>query len=212
MATGFKMFGAALLLARAGLIKVNALSLVTATGMKVVTAAQWALNVAMRANPIGLVVTGLAALASATVVLAKHWQPLGAFFNKLWTGIKTATTNSIDWMRSKIHALTQPLQLLGKLWRKITALFHHNKPLSSIGQLVQAAPSSHTTVKALPSRIAANTNHHQQHSVNIHSPITIHAQPGMDEQAIAAEVQKALQQHAQDVQSQQRAALYDETG
>ena len=210
--TAFETLGAALLLARTGLIKTNALSLVTATGMKVITAAQWALNVAMRANPIGLVVTGLAALAGATVVLAKHWEPLGNFFSRLWTGIKNIASNSIDWMLSKIHTLTKPLQLLGKLWHKLTALFHHHKPLSTIGQVVSAAPTSHTTVKTLPARIAANTNHKQQHSINIHAPITIHTQPGMDEQAIAAEVQKTLQQHAQDIQSQRRAALYDEAG
>ena len=44
--TAFETLGAGLALARLGMIKMNVVSLVTATGMTMMTAAQWALNVA----------------------------------------------------------------------------------------------------------------------------------------------------------------------
>ena len=57
-----------------------------ATG--VMTTAQWALNTAMVANPIGLVVAGAAALASVALVIYQNWQPISAFFGGVWAGIK----------------------------------------------------------------------------------------------------------------------------
>ena len=208
--TAFESLGAGLALARLGLVRMNVLSVMSAAGMKAMTVAQWALNVAMRANPIGLIVTSLAALAGGAILLAKRWQPLGDGFNTVWEKIKSVATSGIDWVLGKIQSLTKPLQRLGKLWHKVMDLFHKDKQhqVPTLGNIISAAPPSHTKLKSLPAKLAANSTHHQQ-TTHIHAPITIHAQPGMDEQAIAEEVQKALQQHAHEMQSQQCAALYD---
>lgn len=45
---------------------------------KLVTAAQWAFNVAMTANPIGLIVVGVAALIGLLAVAVKNWDSWGA--------------------------------------------------------------------------------------------------------------------------------------
>lgn len=45
---------------------------------KIVTAAQWAWNAAMTANPIGLIITGVAALVAAVVLAIKYWDEWGA--------------------------------------------------------------------------------------------------------------------------------------
>jgi TP901 family phage tail tape measure protein len=50
-----------------------------AGGLVSATAAQWALNVAMSANPIGLIILGLAAVAGAVYLIIKHWDTL-----KVW--------------------------------------------------------------------------------------------------------------------------------
>lgn len=66
---------------------------------KVWTAVQWALNLAMRANPIGIVVTAIAALAAGLVYAYKHSETFRNIVNKafelvkagaqiLWQGIK----------------------------------------------------------------------------------------------------------------------------
>ena len=44
----------------------------------VVTAAQWAWNAAMTANPIGLIIVGVAALIALVVVIIKKWDDWGA--------------------------------------------------------------------------------------------------------------------------------------
>jgi tape measure domain-containing protein len=40
----------------------------------IVTTAQWALNVALNANPIGLIVAGIAALIAVVIVIIKYWK------------------------------------------------------------------------------------------------------------------------------------------
>ena len=165
----------------------------------------------MRANPLGLIITGLTALAGMAVAVATHWQPLGNFFAKFWQGIKTVFSLGVDGVFSKLQLLAKPLQWLGQQWHKLIQLFHqgHGVKTVKLGHLVQVAPVKTARLSTLP-QVAANASQYRQHHVNIHAPITIHAEPGMDEQAIAREVKNALQQHAQDLQSVQRASLYDE--
>jgi hypothetical protein len=59
------------------MIKAGVLALKTfAIATKVVTAAQWLWNIAMSANPIGLIIVGIAALIAAIVVVVKNWDLL----------------------------------------------------------------------------------------------------------------------------------------
>ena len=55
---------------------------------KAVTAGQWALNVAMSANPIGLIIAGVVALVSAFVILWKKSDKFRKFWKGLWKQIK----------------------------------------------------------------------------------------------------------------------------
>lgn len=52
----------------------------------IATAAQWALNVAMSANPIGLVIIAIAALIAIVVLLVFHWDTVKKKFME-WTAI-----------------------------------------------------------------------------------------------------------------------------
>ena len=65
----------------------------TATGTwtvatKAATAGQWLLNAALTANPIGLVVAGVAALVGGAVLLWKNWKPVMDWFLDVWEGLK----------------------------------------------------------------------------------------------------------------------------
>lgn len=55
---------------------------------KIATAGQWLLNAALTANPIGLVVAGVAALVGGAVLLWKNWRPVMDWFLKVWEGLK----------------------------------------------------------------------------------------------------------------------------
>lgn len=65
---------------------------------KALAAAQWLVNAALRANPIGLVITGIVALIAAGVALYKNWDTVAAFFSGAWKKMKegaAAAWNSI---------------------------------------------------------------------------------------------------------------------
>lgn len=67
------------------------------------TAAQWALNAAMSANPIGLVIVAIGALVAAGVLLYQNWDTVKEYAQKLWdkmkdvgAGIKEALVTPIE--------------------------------------------------------------------------------------------------------------------
>jgi TP901 family phage tail tape measure protein len=60
---------------------VKALSIIIKTWnlvTKIATAVQWAINAAMAANPIGLIIIGVAALILGLIMLVKHWDKVSA--------------------------------------------------------------------------------------------------------------------------------------
>lgn len=76
---------------------IKALALVIASlvvGIKIWTVAQWALNVALDANPIGAIIVGVAALVTIVVVLVTKMNSIIAWFKKINTVGKIA----IGWL------------------------------------------------------------------------------------------------------------------
>lgn len=59
---------------------------------KLWTGAQWLLNVAMDANPIGLAIAAVAALAAAAYEIYEHWGAIANFFKGVWSYVA-----GIDW-------------------------------------------------------------------------------------------------------------------
>lgn len=226
LVTAYRTLSAGLALAQLGMTRLNVLSALSAARMGVVTAAQWALNIAMTANPIGLIVAGIAALAGAAYLLIQYWAPIGAFFGGLWEGVKSLTAGAVDWLLGKLQLLAKPFELLGQAWDKVSAWFGDDeqtetKPANrrnnrlataAVGSALAAQPAMAVptaTVEALPQIESASPVHRTEQSVRIDAPITIHAQPGMDEKAIAAEVQKALEAQRLRAETDRRSALYD---
>lgn len=227
LVTAYRTLSAGIAMAQLGMARINILSALSAVRMGVVTAAQWALNVAMTANPIGLIVLGIAALAGAAFMLIKYWEPIGEFFSGLWDGVKNITSGAVDWLLGKMNLLAKPFELLGSAWNAVSGWLGGDESAdtpssgnkrklatAAIGASLAAQPAMampDSTVNALPQIQAVSAATHNQQSVSIDAPITIHAAPGMDERAIAGEVQKALEQREARAASQQRGALYDES-
>ena len=76
----FVAWKAALLATRGVMLAVSAVT-------KAWAAAQWLLNAAMSANPIGLVVIAIAGLIAAGAWLVQNWDGIAAWWNYLWDGI-----------------------------------------------------------------------------------------------------------------------------
>lgn len=62
------------------------------------TAVQWALNAALDANPIGLVVLAVAALVAGIILLWKHNETFRKVVLAVWGAIKTAIKVTVDWL------------------------------------------------------------------------------------------------------------------
>lgn len=79
--------------------------LAAAKGMTVMEMAQKALNAAMKANMIGLIITAITALVAAFIYLWNNCESFRNFWIGLWNGIKTAAGAAMDWLKSAFSAL-----------------------------------------------------------------------------------------------------------
>lgn len=89
---------------RSGLILMKVASVAATVAEKAMTAAQWLLNAAMSANPIGLIIIGITALIAAFVLLWKKSETFREFVLKMWQTIKTKLL--AVWTVLKAAALT----------------------------------------------------------------------------------------------------------
>ena len=107
-ASGWKTVGA--IAAQTGAwIAQKAAAIGSAVATKTMTAAQWLLNAAMNANPIGLVIAGISALVGALVLLYNKNEAFRNFVNNMWAGIKGGWMNVINGIKGLWSGLN-PLQ------------------------------------------------------------------------------------------------------
>lgn len=115
---------------KAALIAHNGIALISAGATGAMTAAQWALNTAFMATPIGWITAGLVAIVAGGVALYKNWDTIKAKASEIWGHIKTAfggikdsivgafdaakakVSGFFSWMDEKISSIP----LLGKLY------------------------------------------------------------------------------------------------
>ncbi len=107
--------------AAAGVFLMGTASRAFAVGAALMTAAQWALNAAMMANPIGLIILGIMALIAVVALVVRYWEPLSAFFSGLWDGIKAAFV--MGWEVIKSLLMFSPLGLVIQAWEPLTGFF-----------------------------------------------------------------------------------------
>lgn len=96
-----KMLGVVLMTAigiKAAFLAWRGVMLAVTVLTKVWTAAQWLLNAAMSANPIGIVIALVLALAAAAGWVISHWDEISAWWSNLWGGIA-------DWAGEKWDAI-----------------------------------------------------------------------------------------------------------
>lgn len=155
-----------------------------AIGTGILTAAQWAWNAALTANPIGLIVAGVGALIAGGVALYKNWEPFQVMIDTIWDKMKSLG----GW--------------IGKL-------FGFGSSGTEVGAAVAAArtrsdlPSSSRSV--LP-RVAPASRSNVIHS---NPKIEINQAPGQSAEDVAEAVQRELRANEQRMQAYQRGRLYD---
>ncbi|MCF1458079.1 MAG: phage tail tape measure protein, partial [Shewanella sp.] len=92
-----------------------------AVGTKLLTVAQWAWNVALSANPIGVVIMAVAGLIAIGALLIKNWDSVTGFFAGLWDSV--VGSFSWAWELLKGALAFSPLGLLVQAWGPITGFF-----------------------------------------------------------------------------------------
>lgn len=94
-------------------VKIIALALAT----KVVTAAQWLWNVAMMANPIGLIIAGIAALIAGITLLIVKWDAVVSFFKGGTDEAARAFERWADDVRENSDDMVESVQRAFERWR-----------------------------------------------------------------------------------------------
>lgn len=87
---------------------------------KLATAGQWALNTAMSANPIGLIVAGVMALVAGFIILWKRSKKFRNFWKKLWKEIKKFAMPVIKVI---VTTFTEAWKLIQKAWNSAVSFF-----------------------------------------------------------------------------------------
>lgn len=101
------------------IMKWQAIMAAAANGIKLVTVAMKALNVAMKANLIGLIVSAIIGLVAAFLYLWKNCDSFRAFWINLWNKIKSAGGTAIDWIKNKFNAFKSALSTVKNVFGSI---------------------------------------------------------------------------------------------
>lgn len=88
-------------------LKWSAIMSKAAQALKLVTVAVKALNVAMRANIIGLIVSLILGLVAAFIYLWKNNEGFRNFWLKMWDKIQTAAGTAVKWIKKKFGELKE---------------------------------------------------------------------------------------------------------
>lgn len=79
------------------------------TAVTVVTAAQWAMNASLVANPVGLVITLIAGLTAGVVLLYRNSDKFRQGWDNTWSSIKSGTASGVNFVIEKINDLINVL-------------------------------------------------------------------------------------------------------
>lgn len=87
------------------------------SGLKMAGQAVLWLGRALLMNPIGLLVTGIAASA---YLIYRYWEPINSFFAGLWSTVKAAFNSGLSSITNTVTAVGSTIQnFFGGLWREI---------------------------------------------------------------------------------------------
>lgn len=105
-------------------LKWSAIMSAATKAVKATRAAILLFNTALRANPIGLVVSLLAGLVAAFVYLWNNNKGFRDFWISMWAKVKSASGTAVDWIKNKFAALKSALGVVkttfGNIQKTIT--------------------------------------------------------------------------------------------
>jgi len=103
----------------AALVYYNGIMRLAAIGSKLWAAAQWLVNAAFVASPIGWIILGIMALIAIIIICVKNWDKITAAIQKAWEWIKNVAAIIWDNLVGAFQAATE---WVGKNSEKVLAL------------------------------------------------------------------------------------------
>lgn len=177
-----------------------------AAGAAVWTAAQWALNVALNANPIGLVVMAVMALIGVVALIVKYWEPLGDFFSNLWDSIVAKFQSAMEWISNTIGKVKGWWDSIFGDEKKVSAAVEISRNVqqggqqATVGGYAGGVATAKTGLAASHTIPASYTSSYQ---------IAIEQQPGETGDDVARRVREELDRRDREKARSSRAALHD---
>lgn len=176
-----------------------------------------AVGMAFISNPIGLVIT---AIAAGAFLVIKYWKPISAFFKNLFTPVVAVFKQVWTWVSGlweKAQNIFQGIKewvkdsWVGKAWNWAFGDDEESdkKPAApKLGESVAEdfTPANPNVMKLPRSSVSTNTS---QSSVSVNAPITINASPGMSAEDVAKQVSQELNAREQSAARRQRGVNYD---
>ena len=101
------------------ILKWGAIMSAASKAIKGVTLAVKALNLAMKANIVGLIISLVLGLVAAFVTLWKNNESFRTFWINLWAKIKSACGTAVDWVKSKFNTLKSALGVVKTTFNNI---------------------------------------------------------------------------------------------
>lgn len=87
--------------------------------IKGVSVAFTALSVVIMANPISILIAGIAALVAALIIVWNNCEGFRNFFISMWEGIKTIVSGVIDWFKSIPDKVAKFVEDIGEFFSNI---------------------------------------------------------------------------------------------
>lgn len=78
-----------------------------------------AFNIALWANPIGVVIGAIGALIAIGALLVANWDKVTEFFSALWDGVKTAFFTAIDAIMAVVNPFIEVINSIRNIWDKL---------------------------------------------------------------------------------------------
>ena len=116
------------------------------SALKVAKTAFSALDLAMKANVIGIVITAVAALVAGFIYLWNNCEGFRNFFIKMWEGIKSFFGGIVEWFKTAVASIGQ---FFTNAWNTIKSIWNNSIFSQYFGQIWNTIKGIFSAVKSV---------------------------------------------------------------